>query len=161
MGGVSNLQMYVDAAARMFTSYVDMSATYTPLGGPVLYDPTREIVIESVSISYAVTMSAGTVPQIDFGTVADPDAVMSITPTNSATLGAAGEVDTTDGASDTFTNATVVFGTTYDSAANDRTRGRQVIPANTPIYMTHVGGTDTGEITIHIKAYYKDTPALK
>lgn len=161
----------VDSLIERWLQRLDVSTT--PSATLVLFDPDRDICVDSLAISYDVTTVA-TITAINFGTLASAAALVAVTPAV-VTVSTTPTIERADGASGTFRVAdantgygandtagvtTISWGTTYVSTRNGRERGKMVIPRNTPIYMTHAGG-GTGIVTLAFNIFGLDANPLR
>jgi hypothetical protein len=105
-----------------------------------LYDPTRRLVIEDISIVVSTALSA-TPTVVNVGTVADPDAVVDAQSTTASAI---------HGATQSFT-----LETTLQDLKRQEARGKPVLPAGTPLLLSH-DGAGTGTVSFVVTYYVID-----
>lgn len=161
-------QANVDSIIERYTVRIDTSAGINRT--LLLFDPIRDLIIDTISLSYDVLGDTGAANALNIGTAGTATAVVAITHSIVAANNAAGVIETwAGGPSDIFVSSTalltgvstITVGTTYLSTRNGRDRGKQQIPAGTPIYAILAADSNVTELTAIVCAYALDSTSIK
>ncbi len=144
LGAVTNHMMSIDAKIRhKWLNDINLSDDYTTQNLVLLHDPLRRLVIDSI---YAVwTEATGAVDStVNIGTAADEDAVV-----DAFALGT-----TSGGVIQTATALTLT--TTLQDLKRYEARGKNVLPAATPLFWDSSASGGAGIVDVVVGYYVID-----